>query len=321
MKKILYVLFLTIATHWSYSQETFQTVTERGNTTDQRLGLYAGGAVANNNLIIDGLTMNYKDPLLVKRNLDYLGIALDNAAMRFDIDHDAIDGEPTSLIFIYPNSGIPYFRRIGNDHTILKIWSPRNVDNAYESTLALVNGDGEESILDLYNMSYPSNQSYGIRMQKRGTGAYKPFHFEYSDGIETYPVLTMNPDKSTYLYGDLSIGTEDSKGYKLAVAGKMISEEVVVKLQNAWPDYVFSDTYNLKSIEGLEKYIKIHNKLPGMPSAQDVKESGMEVGETNRLLLEKIEELTLYIIDQNKKIDKMQKEIDTIKRKTDLHED
>ncbi|MCX2679358.1 hypothetical protein OOZ15_05330 [Galbibacter sp. EGI 63066] len=308
----VFVIFQSVSL---FSQETFQTVTERGSVTDRRLGFYAGGSVAYNNLVVDGLTMNYKDPLVIRRNLDYLGLAMDNAAIRFDIDNDAIDGTPTSLMFVYPNSGIPYMRRIGNDHTIFKIWSPRNSDNAYESTLALVNGDGEEEILDLYNMSYPSNHSFGIRMQKRGVGVYKPFHFEYSDGNETYPVFTMNPDKSSYFYGDLSIGTQNSQGYKLAVAGKIISEEVIVKLQNNWPDYVFGADYELRSLGELEDYIKKHKKLPKMPTADEVKKHGIATGETNKLLLEKVEELTLYIIDQNKKLEKMQQEIDELKDK------
>ncbi|UGU18136.1 hypothetical protein LS482_09675 [Sinomicrobium kalidii] len=314
MKKTITSCILFLVMYSVSSQETLQSVTENGSVTDRRVGFYAGGSVANNNFIVDGLTMGYKDPLVIKRNMDYLGLALNTAAIRFDIDHDALDQAPSSLIFMYPDSGIPYLRRIGNDHTIFKIWSPRDADNAYESTLALVNGDGEEEILDLYNMSYPSNHSFGLRMQKRGTGAYKPFHFEYSDGNETYPVFTMKPDKSSYFYGNLCIGTEDHKGYQLAVAGDMVSESVTVKLKNNWPDYVFEEDYKLQPLEELEHYIRSNRKLPEIPSAEEVEEKGVDLGEINRRLLEKIEELTLYVIDQNKSIKQLQEEVKILKQ-------
>ncbi|MBZ9731333.1 hypothetical protein LB467_16710 [Salegentibacter sp. JZCK2] len=299
-QKFFLVVFSFFTIGMVFSQETLQTVTERGNTTTQRLGLYLGGVIANHNLLIDGPTMDYRDPVFINGNLDYLGIALKDAAIRFDTPLDAIDNAPSSLIFAYPNSGIPYVRRFGQDHTIFKIWSPRNSNNAYESTLALVNGDGEEEFLDLYNMNYPTNRTFGIRMQKRGTGQYKPFHFEYSDGSETYPVFTLKSDKSSYFYGNMSIGALDSKGYMLAVAGDFIAESATVKLEADWPDYVFSEEYSLMSLSELEKYIQINKRLPNLPSADEVKEDGIDLGEMNRKFLEKIEEITLHIIKMNK---------------------
>lgn len=100
--------------------------------------------------------------------------------------------------------------------------------------------------------------------------------------------------------GDVGIGTTNPKGYKLAINGKTITEEVVVKLYGNWPDYVFENNYKLPSLSELEQFIKTNKHLPDVPTADEVKENGLSLGEMNILLLEKIEELTLHLIEQHK---------------------
>ena len=76
---------------------------------------------------------------------------------------------------------------------------------------------------------------------------------------------------------------------------------------------MFEPDYKLRSLEATEAYIKAHKHLPEIPSAAEMEENGIQLKEMNLKLLQKIEELTLYIIDQNKKIEKMKNEIDTLK--------
>lgn len=114
--------------------------------------------------------------------------------------------------------------------------------------------------------------------------------------------------------GYVGIGTDDTKGYRLAVAGKMVTEEVVVKLKTNWPDYVFEPVYQLPSLSDLEIYIAKNKRLPEMPSAMEVKENGLSVGQVEALLLKKVEELTLYLIEANKRIENLEKEIYTLKK-------
>ena len=91
------------------------------------------------------------------------------------------------------------------------------------------------------------------------------------------------------------------KGYVFAVDGKMICEELKVQLEGDWPDYVFASDYQLPSLDEVERSIQIHGHLPGIPSAATIEEAGgVEVGEMQRLMMEKIEELTLYMIDLKK---------------------
>jgi hypothetical protein len=112
--------------------------------------------------------------------------------------------------------------------------------------------------------------------------------------------MRISPD------GNVSIGATDPKGYKLAVAGKAVAEEITVKLQANWPDYVFEKSYALPTLEEVKSYIDQNKHLPEIPSAKEMETNGVNLGEMNMLLLRKIEELTLYIIEQNIKIDKLE---------------
>ncbi len=113
--------------------------------------------------------------------------------------------------------------------------------------------------------------------------------------------------------GSVAIGTAAvPSGYRLAVEGHIRAREVRVD-QDTWPDYVFQKDYPLASLGKIEEHIKEKGHLPNMPSAKEVRANGMEIGEMNRLLLEKIEELTLHAIAQHKAIEKLQAEINALK--------
>jgi hypothetical protein len=109
--------------------------------------------------------------------------------------------------------------------------------------------------------------------------------------------------------GNVSIGTPDSKGYKLAVAGDAIFTKVVVK-PYPFPDYVFHTNYRLRPLSEVEQYIKQYGHLPEVPTAEEVEKNGLDVGDNQITLLKKIEELTLYVIEQNKKIEALDKKIE-----------
>ena len=107
--------------------------------------------------------------------------------------------------------------------------------------------------------------------------------------------------------GNVNIGSQtDAPGYILRVGGKMICEEVKVKLQSSgWPDYVFSENYKLPALSDLGNFIKTNKHLPNIPSAAEVEKNGLEVGDMQKRMMEKIEELTLYIIQQQTEIDEL----------------
>lgn len=103
-------------------------------------------------------------------------------------------------------------------------------------------------------------------------------------------------------------------GYKLAVNGKIIATELKVQLYENWPDYVFNSDYVLLPIQELENSIRQNGHLPGVPTAEDVCENGVDVGEMNRILLEKIEELTLYMLELKRDNDALAARIQALEK-------
>lgn len=101
--------------------------------------------------------------------------------------------------------------------------------------------------------------------------------------------------------GNVGIGTTipDSK---LTVKGNIHAEEVKVDLSVPGPDYVFKEDYDLKSLEEVQNHIQEHGHLPNIPSAKEMEENGIQLGAMNMKLLEKIEELTLYTLEQEEKL-------------------
>lgn len=109
---------------------------------------------------------------------------------------------------------------------------------------------------------------------------------------------------------NIGIGTTNPDE-KLTVKGKIHSQEIKIDLNGALvPDYVFEKSYNLKPIQYISKYINENKHLPNIPSATEIEKGGFKVMEMNLKLLEKIEELTLYIIKQNQRINNLEKQLD-----------
>ena len=102
--------------------------------------------------------------------------------------------------------------------------------------------------------------------------------------------------------GDVGIGTLTPKE-KLSVNGKIRAKEIKVELAN-WPDYVFEEGYQNQSLAEIEQFIKQNKHLPGVPTAKQVEQEGVELGEMNKVLLKKIEELTLLLIEKDKELKK-----------------
>jgi len=120
--------------------------------------------------------------------------------------------------------------------------------------------------------------------------------------------------------GNIGIGTS-TPNEKLTVNGKIRAKEIKVETAN-WPDYVFKSSYPLMPLTKVESFIKEHGHLPEVPSVKEVEKDGIEVGANQAILLKKIEELTLYIIEQDKQLkacyhqlELVRKEINDLKNK------
>jgi hypothetical protein len=117
-------------------------------------------------------------------------------------------------------------------------------------------------------------------------------------------------EKGTTAYSG-NLGTET---LKLTVDGKIAAQEMIITLDD-WSDFVFKPDYNLMDLNSLESFIILNKHLPGLPKASSVEKDGIEVGNMQKILLQKIEELTLYIIELKKENQEIKKSINNKKVK------
>nr|WP_294926800.1 hypothetical protein [uncultured Flavobacterium sp.] len=139
----------------------------------------------------------------------------------------------------------------------------------------------------------------------------------YSNYVPGLPHKLVVQNGSALIEGniltDANIGigtsnfTDGSDTYRLSVKGKVRAEEV--KVYNTWADYVFANNYDLKPLAKVEEYIAQNRHLPNVPSAKEITEKGLELGEMAKIQQEKIEELTLYLIQQNKEIEELKTQV------------
>lgn len=123
----------------------------------------------------------------------------------------------------------------------------------------------------------------------------------YIGNTTNFPLLISNPIAQN--------------SYRLLVEGGVLTEKVKVALRSTanWADYVFGENYNLMPLSDVEKFIIKNKHLPNVPSAEELKNEGLDLGEMQAKQMEKIEELTLYVIEQNKKLERQEKEIEELK--------
>jgi hypothetical protein len=181
----------------------------------------------------------------------------------------------------------------GDDHTWMSI---RNNKGAPGSTSAIQLGLNDGAFVE----------SDASRVEARvAAEAVAALDFKVYGGV-LKTIMTLSGT------GEVGIGTT-SPTEKLSVNGNIIAKKIKIT-QAGWSDYVFNTDYKLRSLSSLESFIKQNKHLPEIPSAKEVEENGISVGDTQALLLKKIEELSLYVIALNKKIEEQNKRIQQLER-------
>ncbi len=129
---------------------------------------------------------------------------------------------------------------------------------------------------------------------------------------ETHAVQQMN------ILGSLNIGTETANpDYLFQVKGKVRAQEIRVETAN-WADYVFKPNYHLQPLKEVKAFIDKNQHLPGVPSEKEVVSDGIMLGEMNKLLVKKVEELTLYLIEKDKSDKRQQEQISSLNKKLSI---
>jgi Repeat of unknown function (DUF5907) len=148
------------------------------------------------------------------------------------------------------------------------------------------------------------------------TGANPATNFIGTTDAQRLVFKTNNTEQATISSnGNVGIGTTtvSDTTYRLFVEKGIRTRKIKVDIAS-WPDYVFKPNYKLPSLNELEKYLQNNQHLPDMPSAKDVEKDGIDLGSNQAILLKKVEELTLYMIDLNKKIEALTKENEALKK-------
>jgi len=189
-------------------------------------------------------------------------------------------------------------------------------------TLSPENVDGWDKVIEVKGVAHSkllvttSNNNIQTGMWSHVLGYYGtlPGGFVGTKTAHNFSIITAGSPKITVLSdGQVGIGTITPTA-KLAVNGNIRAKEIKVEAAN-WPDFVFAKSYQLPKLNETAGYIREKGHLPGIPSAAEVKMNGVDLGDMNAKLLQKIEELTLHLIEMNNTLKTQQIEIEKLKKK------
>jgi hypothetical protein len=201
---------------------------------------------------------------------------------------------------------------IGGTATDFKLAINSNVVQSNTNTHVL-SLKGRNPVLSFFN---EDNTNYGY-LKMWNYAPYAPFTNGLVIGASPgYPIFFSTNNYGATMTiadnGNVGIGTT-LPTHKLSVNGTIRSREVIVENIN-WADYVFDEQYKLKPLLEVEAFIKANKHLPNIPSAKEIEKNGLSVGETQKKMMEKIEELTLYLIESNKQIESLKKQVDDLQK-------
>ena len=200
---------------------------------------------------------------------------------------------------------------IGNANLVrdLSVGGRLGVGGTPPFTTLTVNGSiGFSSVADPAMYVYAAGSSNPQKPLIVHSPAFPGWGLYYIDEGDRFEMKSSASDSTPSLVVDLdgnwvAIGSLEGKpGYELSVRGQVVCMDLLIENPPTWSDHVFDDGYPLRPLEEVEAHIRENKHLPGVPSAAEVSRDGILLGEMQSKLLEKIEELTLHLIDQNKRL-------------------
>ncbi|KQR70902.1 hypothetical protein [Pedobacter sp. Leaf176] len=286
----IYLVISFLFVHNIYGQETLETVSSRGNVASRSLQIGSGYVNANTTklFINNSLGKNW---------------ALSSGANQVNESgfhiYNWTDNNISPLFSIWDNGYVG----VGITHPSEKFQVNGNIKwggvNNYMYSGQDLTGVYFEQISNVASQNK-------IRFQASRSGDAANYAQLFVDATNGFSFITTGNAN-----GNVGIGTA-TPSEKLSVNGKIRAQEVKVEMAN-WPDYVFEQDYKILGLQELDAYIKVNKHLPDMPSAKEAEANGIPLGEMNKLLLKKVEELTLHLIEQDKQFTTQQEELKAIK--------
>ncbi|MGB4844668.1 MAG: hypothetical protein WBP16_09395 [Ferruginibacter sp.] len=235
------------------------------------------------------LTLNGTDPILQIRNAN-----IDKGFIQLSGDNIKIGTNASN------NTGKFIVRTNGSDRVIVDEDGRVAINNPNtfgSNALTVGNANGPASI-GFSN----SNQSFGYLNFSLNSATIQ--------ANNEMSIHTAGNGIKFHSSGELSMGgNTKANNYFLSVHGRFIATQVTEQAVNNWPDYVFEKDYKLKTLSEVKQFIAENKHLPNIPSAAEIEKTGVSLGDMSKRLMEKIEELTLYILQQQEQIDELKKKI------------
>lgn len=195
----------------------------------------------------------------------------------------------------------------------LEIVDDNNSANTYVPLLKLKSNNwicNQEAVIEFWNGGVNKNFATSKIISKMdgcgGEGEALVFETQTAGQTSTTPKMKIANDGKVTIGSTLSSANAHANTFKLSVSGKIVCKEMVVT-QGPWADFVFDKDYELMPLKEVEIFYKSNNHLPDVPTTSEITEAGNDLGKTDALLLQKIEELTLYIVAQEKRIEALEK--------------
>ncbi|MNK95316.1 hypothetical protein D3C87_1155480 [compost metagenome] len=195
--------------------------------------------------------------------------------------------------------------RVGVNPMSIKLWDNYEGLNAPSTwgSLLEISGKSEHLVSQLYFDNTWNGARILYRSAFYGQNTWESWRYllDSKNDVVSSGNLKIDGNGNSYILGKLGIGTTTTGIYKLAVEGSIAAREIRV-MTTGWSDFVFKKDYDLPTLAEVEKHIKEKGHLENIPSEEEVLKNGINLGEMNAKLLQKIEELTLHLIEKDKQI-------------------